>query len=298
MKTPTTPTPAPSAADSVPKCPNCGAALARDQRYCLNCGHRLTEPRVDFHHALGLSHEQPPTPPRERSWDQRIGLITLVAIAAVVVALGVGIVIGRGKGGSNTAQKPTIVTVAGGTTPSPTGSTAAAGSSPGQPVASITEDWRGSKSGWTVELSSLDKSTAQASDVNAAKTAASSKGAKGVGVLDGDAHSGTPTGKYVIYAGDFSSKKAADAEQAKLKKSFPGALVLHVQPKGAGSGSSGGSGAGSQGLNQAAAEQHLSGTAYEKASAKLPSSIGTGGAPPPKDDKKAGGGTSATCIGC
>ena len=42
-----------------------------------------------------------------------------------------------------------------------------------------------------------------------------------------------------------------------------------------------------------------SGNAYVKASAKLPSTVGTGNGPPPKKDKKkAGGGTSATCIGC
>ena len=44
-------------------CPVCSAALASDQRYCLNCGHRLTEPRVDFRRALGL---EPTAPPRLR----------------------------------------------------------------------------------------------------------------------------------------------------------------------------------------------------------------------------------------
>ena len=40
------------------------------------------------------------------------------------------------------------------------------------------------------------------------------------------------------------------------------------------------------------------GNAYEKASSKLPSTVGTGGSAPPTDNKKAGGGTSGSCIGC
>ena len=31
-------------------CRECGAPLAADQRYCLNCGRRRGEPRVDFQH--------------------------------------------------------------------------------------------------------------------------------------------------------------------------------------------------------------------------------------------------------
>ena len=29
-------------------CPQCGSALATDQRYCLNCGSRRGEARVDY----------------------------------------------------------------------------------------------------------------------------------------------------------------------------------------------------------------------------------------------------------
>ena len=33
-------------------CPNCGARMAADQRYCLNCGHRRGEPRLPFMDAV------------------------------------------------------------------------------------------------------------------------------------------------------------------------------------------------------------------------------------------------------
>jgi hypothetical protein len=40
-------------ADGVASCAHCGAPLAGDQRYCLNCGHRNGAPRIDFRALLG-----------------------------------------------------------------------------------------------------------------------------------------------------------------------------------------------------------------------------------------------------
>ncbi len=34
-------------------CSSCGAPLATDQRYCLNCGERPADPRVDYARHLG-----------------------------------------------------------------------------------------------------------------------------------------------------------------------------------------------------------------------------------------------------
>jgi hypothetical protein len=156
------------------------------------------------------------------------------------------------------------------------------------------DDWPAAASGWTVELSSLDKTGASAAAATAAESAARAKGASAVGVLDGDKHAGTPTGKYVIYSGRFSSRAQATAAQRKLTKRFPGALVLHVTPT-----SSSANVASTAGSTQASHLQHLSGAAYSKASAKLPSTLGSGGAPPPKDNKTPGGSSGGgTCIGC
>lgn len=288
-------------------CPQCGAALAADQRYCLSCGRRLAAPRVDYRGALGLGAgpaAAPPPPPPPR--DTRGPLLLLGGIATILLALGVGIVIGRGNGSGASSSKPTVVTVAGGTAAPATGA-AATGSGHATAATSgpVADQWPASASGWTVELSSLDDSTAHESDVSAAEHAATAKGAGAVGVLNGDQHSGTPAGKYVIYSGRVTGKQQAQAARAKLLKRFPGALVLHVTPRGnatAGAGSnaqsSTGPSSGSAGASQANSERHLSGSAYEKASSKLPTSVGTGGAPPPTDKKKAGGGTSGSCIGC
>jgi hypothetical protein len=293
MTTPQAPTPSgPELEEGGPHCPNCGAALAADQRYCVNCGHRLTEPRVDFRKSLALEHQAPPPKPRPSIWDHRGTLVTLAAVLAVLVALGVGIVIGRGSGKTALqANKPEILTV-------PTAvATAPASTSAPAAATSVSDDWPASSSGWTVELSSLS-TTALASDVTAAESAARAKGATAVGVLNGSDHSGTPSGKYVIYTGHYASAKQADAAKAKLKTSFPAAIVLHVQPSTSGSSANAGGNSGATDSTQVKNLHKLTGSAYVKASSKLPSTIGSGGKPPPKEKGKAGGGTSGSCIGC
>jgi hypothetical protein len=247
---------------------------------------------VDFRKSLELEHQAPPPTTRQNASDHRGTLITLATVLAVLVALGVGIVIGRGNGKpAEQANKPEILTVptAAPVAPSSTATATAA--------TSVSDAWPANSSGWTVELSSLS-TTAQASDVTAAESAATAKGATAVGVLNGSNHSGTPSGKYVIYSGHYSSQKDAQAAKAKLKKSFPDAIVLHIQPAGSGSSGSTSSSSGSTNSAQVKNEQKLTGSAYVKASAKLPSTLGSGGKPPPKQGGKPGGGTSGSCIGC
>jgi hypothetical protein len=286
-------TPLPPASElgqSAPHCPKCDAPLAADQRYCLNCGQRLTEPRVGFEQALGLTPEPPVSTPRAGFWDRRGPVILFAGVVAIVIALGVGVVIGRGNSPTAVAAKPTIVTVP---AAAPASSTAASGTAAPVAATKVHENWPASASGWTVELSTLPNASAQPSDITAAEAVASSKGARAVAVLNGDSHRGTPRGTYVIYSGHYSTQQQAEAAKAKLKRSFPNAIVLHVTPSGAGAGSS------KSASSQVSKVSKLSGSAAVKASSKLPSTLATGGAPPPKDKKKPGGGSgSGSCIGC
>jgi hypothetical protein len=269
-------------------CASCGATLAVDQRYCLHCGRPRTSARVDFWSELGLHANAPagvrgvPQGAGAASRDDRAPLVAVLGTVALLLALGIGVLIGR-EGQSSSPSRPTVVTV-------PAAAPAAATAAPlvtGPP----TDDWPAPSSGYTVELQTLDRS-ALSSDVNAAKSAAAAKGATDVGVLDGSAHSGTPADKYVIYSGHYDSESAARKQAAQLAASFPGAIALHVTP--AGSGSDGGT---AQASPTPTPTPKLSGKAYEDKSKKLPAKVGTGGAPPAKDKKKAGGGTSATEIG-
>jgi hypothetical protein len=97
-------------------CPNCGARMAADQRYCLNCGHRRGDPRLPFMDAVAFMESQsapggtagtPPPPPPSQSdsgggkWNANAALIA--GVATLVLAIGVGFLIGR-SGHDNSAS--------------------------------------------------------------------------------------------------------------------------------------------------------------------------------------------------
>jgi hypothetical protein len=108
-------------------CRACGAALAEDQRYCLNCGRRQTEPRVDFQRHLdqatatkdsspaangrGEAAAVPPPPPEKRQRDYA-PLAAAGGIAVLGIMLLIGVLIGRGTGSEQASAPPQVVTVA------------------------------------------------------------------------------------------------------------------------------------------------------------------------------------------
>jgi hypothetical protein len=285
-------------------CANCGALLARDQRYCLECGTRragmgaLLSEAADRRPPAPLSapHAPPvPAPPsHEPAWRLDAGL--LAGVGCLLLALLVGVLIGRsGAGGDHAkAPAPQVITVGG-----PAASTTAA------TPAAFSSDWPAGKRGFTVQLQALPKDRSDAAAVAAAKTAATAKGAPGVGALDSDAHNNLDPGSYVIYSGQYATRKAALAALGKLKKSFPDASVVEVatQAQRASSNSSRG-GASSAGKTKAPSKaeqaagskaiqdiQSATGKDYSKKSAKLPKTLVTPGTPPPKDNKPAGDGS-------
>jgi len=120
-------------------CPNCGARMATDQRYCLNCGHRRGEPRLPFMDAVvfmesmsapgGTAGPPPPPPPAEQpspnKWNANAALIA--GVATLVLAIGVGFLIGRSghnESGSAGGGEVKVVQVGGAAAPSETPETA------------------------------------------------------------------------------------------------------------------------------------------------------------------------------
>ncbi|MGZ4276886.1 MAG: hypothetical protein ACXVFK_09155 [Solirubrobacteraceae bacterium] len=95
---------APTLATAGEPCPGCGAELAGDQRYFLRCGARRGDARVPFRDILA---QQPVAPgaggPAERTVERheapasepRTGLTFLAGLACLLLALGVGVLIGR-----------------------------------------------------------------------------------------------------------------------------------------------------------------------------------------------------------
>lgn len=291
-------------------CAGCGAPLAEDQRYCLNCGARAGEPRLTADEVVawnGSSASVAGGPPAgggtpgapalgalapQRDWMPLVALGVLATLALVLV---VGVLIGKtSSGGGGNAAAPQIVTVSGGL-----------GGGAGTAETSFTSDWDATTDGWTIEIGSLAKDGTQPSAVAAAKSAATGKGVPDVGALDSDQFSSLPGGRYVVYSGSFDSRKAAQQALAKVKSSYPSAKVVHVSQGDAGAGSGGnGSGSGSSssssGSGTGAPAPDLSkstGSDYEKKSQNTPKTQVLPGKPPPKDNKKPGDGTAATEIG-
>jgi len=222
----------------------------------------------------------------------------LAGVACLLLALGVGVLIGRAGRDSQTAPGPPQVISLGGTGASNVAAT---------PVG---DDWPAGQSGYTVQLQALPVTATQAGAVDAAKSSATAKGARAVGVLKSDDH-GLPPGSYVIYSGIYPKQAQAAKALKKLAANFPGAAVVKVAPA-AGGGSSVAAPAASAGAGATPSApapskakppaavkqlQSLSGKDYVKQSKKLPKTVATGGKPPPKDNKPAGGGSGFQSIG-
>ena len=79
-------------------CASCGAQLAGDQRYCLNCGARRGDARVPFMEILG-GRATPaiaaPAATANTARPQR-NLTIVASIGCLLLALGVGVLIGHG----------------------------------------------------------------------------------------------------------------------------------------------------------------------------------------------------------
>jgi uncharacterized OB-fold protein len=116
-------------------CPTCGALLAPDQRYCVQCGERQGAPRFTLP-ATGSTVTT--TAAARRRPSASAGTTLVLGVATLLVAMAVGVLIGRsGAGNATQANAPVrVVTVGGGTaatvsataTPSGSSSTASGGS--------------------------------------------------------------------------------------------------------------------------------------------------------------------------
>jgi hypothetical protein len=115
-------------AQSGDQCPNCGALLASDQRYCLECGRRRGDPRLPFMDAVVLMEaakrpsRTPPAPAKKKRSGISPNAALIAGIGTLLLALGIGVLIGRS--GNNEvaapAQQAPIVIHGGGEEATPT----------------------------------------------------------------------------------------------------------------------------------------------------------------------------------
>jgi hypothetical protein len=274
-----------SANETVSACTACGAPLAGDQRYCLECGERRASVSEFLRSGPPRAASPPASPPGSRPPElpgdpqpPRGNALSLIAgIGVLLLAMGVGVLIGRSGGGTAKSAPPAeVVTVAG------TGS--AGGSSTEE---SFSDDWPSGKKGYTVQLQTLPVEGTTVAAVSQAKTAATGKGAGSVGALKSEDFPSLTAGDYVIYSGVYDKRAEAQKALGSLKKSFPGAKVVEVSEKssktssgGAGS-TKGSSGSGSD-LNHPAppsvleGETKSKGKSFEEKSKNLPDVVSTG----------------------
>jgi hypothetical protein len=291
----------PSTARTGDPCPNCGALLAGDQRYCLECGRRCAPvssvllggvPTSLLHRAPASAgpgsvppgfappvsgSQTPGAPPRSNA-------ATMIAgVGVLLLAIGVGVLIGR-SGGAGKQTTPAAAQVIVATAPSAGSSAGVAGTE----ASTFTDDWPTATNGFTVQLQTLPLAGTQAKAVEAAKSTAAANGAKNVGALNSAGFPSLTAGNYVVYSGVFHKRGEANRALAGLKRKFPAAKVIKVSSAGAGSaaGSSAGqkaakengSGAGQSSrapTKPAEALKHAHGRSYEEKSKNLPDVVGT-----------------------
>jgi hypothetical protein len=265
-------------------CSACGAPLAADQRYCLECGQRAT-PMSSFLRGEQAPGAEPAPPPAQPPGTVLAGaapageapranaaLTVIAGVGVLLLAMGIGVLIGR-SGGSGKPAPTQVVTVAGAPTTGSASTTEAA----------FSDDWPSGTKGFTVQLQTLAQEGTAISAVQAAKTAATGKGAKDVGALLSDHFSSLTAGSYVIYSGVFHKRADAQKALSTLKKEFPSAKVVSVSSSASGGkgASSGGSGSGGD-IEHPAPPSVLNslhdskGQSYEEKSKNLPDVISTG----------------------
>jgi hypothetical protein len=97
-------------------CAACGAAMAADQRYCVECGERRGAPRVSLlegpaQRPRESAPQSAPSSPRRRIATVNSTLISIIGM--LLLAVGVGVLIGRS--GDTTVKSPPaqVVTISG-----------------------------------------------------------------------------------------------------------------------------------------------------------------------------------------
>jgi hypothetical protein len=266
-------------------CAVCGAGLASDQRYCLNCGTRRAEARLPFLQLLGPAREAvpPPAPAAPPPGRRRITAVAAGAGGAALVALGLlaGLLVGDEQAPAP-RQEPPVVNI---TNTPPVAAAAAPTATP----TAFTSDWPEGQEGWTVQLQRLEKASTTPDAVAAAKTAATTAGAPDVGALDTDAVEGPDAGAYLVYSGTYDTRADARDALRDLRDEFPDAEVVQI-----GTTAPAETDAEVQSDEELKAQQNRSPEEAQQEIRKAPDKLRSEGEAPPKDNKEPGGGTEAT----
>jgi septal ring-binding cell division protein DamX len=196
------------------RCPRCGANLARDQDWCLECGAAATTRIL-----------RPP------SWKLAVAIV-LGVVAAVVVAVVIVVNALSGDARRAAATPATTTAAAAPAKPAPAAPTSTKATTPttaSAPAAGGTiASWPRGKVGWTVVL-------ATASSRSAADQRARDLIANGIkaGVLDASRFNiDTGGAAFVVFTGRFPSQAGAVSAEGRLGGRAPASVfVAQVSPR-------------------------------------------------------------------
>lgn len=154
------------------RCANCQAPLASDQRYCVSCGVRRGKSRFSLESmaAQAAPPPAPPAPPRRHSRRTPSGVTLVTGVATLLLAMGVGVLIGHDSSAPapQRASAPVqVVTVGSGGTAA--ASTAGAAKAKAKKTTSHTANKTAKQLGITPTVVHLNKKTIQAASQAATK---------------------------------------------------------------------------------------------------------------------------------
>jgi hypothetical protein len=160
-------------------CRSCGSPLAADQRYCLHCGARRAEARLPFLDILaqqvpsggGPAAAGGPAAPPPGNWLGRMSAnaAAVAGVACLLLALGVGVLIGGlGQDGSTANATPQVISVG---SAAPASAPVAAAPSTAAPAATET-------TGGAAAAAPKDTSKSKSSKRSSSETKATNKAVK------------------------------------------------------------------------------------------------------------------------
>jgi hypothetical protein len=175
-------------------CSHCGAGLAPDQRYCVECGERRGKPRFTPAAVAATTSEAPKRPPRRpRRMNASAGTTLIAGVATLLLALGVGVLIGQSNAPAPSSSKQIVVSVPS-SAPAAVGAattaqtTTAASSAPVGASSKGSKGAKAAKSSTTTAAKAAPVSAAKATSA-AAQQAAANQAAKTLG----NSNIGNPT---------------------------------------------------------------------------------------------------------
>jgi SPOR domain len=208
------------------RCPRCGAHLSADQEWCLQCGT-----------AVGTEVAGP------RGWRASLAVIgVLVAIAVIAVILAIVELAGDAEQVTSVPQTPTPAPAAAAPTTSPSippgeeggdgGSaspTATPSATPSIPAADLAE-WPQGRKAWTVILNS----SGTREDAERLGGELAGKGIPNVGVLDSNDFDSLGPDSFIVFSGQYDSKREADQALSQVRDQAGGGSTRRIVPKSTG----------------------------------------------------------------